>query len=210
MKSPHIPAKAVIFDLDGTITEPILDFARIKREIGAGETPILEFLASITDDEARRVARQKVDRWEREAAEASTLNPGVLEVLDALSSARIPVAVLTRNNRESVDTVAKKHALHFDVIVTADDRLPPKPSAEPVKYIARKLGLDPSEVVMVGDFAFDMTCGRSAGAHTVLLLNRRKPTNTSDADVVIGDLRELLDIIEVPHDGSPPEGRPGP
>ena len=198
MESPLKAPRAVIFDMDGTITQPILDFAAIKRRIGAGETPILEFLASIPDPARRRLAREKVDRWEREGALASTLNPGVHELLDFLRDRRIPVAILTRNTRESVDIVLAKHRLRFDLVVTADDDLPPKPSPEPVRHIARKLASDPRDVLVVGDFRFDVECGRAAGAQTAFL---RNPINSSDdahADVVIDDLRELVDLIGNP------------
>lgn len=206
MKSAHVEPKAVIFDMDGTITRPILDFARIKREIGAGETPILEFLASIADEEKRETARAAVDRWEREAAHASTLNPGLREVLAFLAARDIPVAVLTRNSRESAETVTAKHGLHFDVIVTADDGLPPKPSPEPVRHIADRLGCDASEVIMVGDYRYDVECGREAGACTVFLTSEKHPADETGADYVIDDLPELLDIIG---DASPDRAEAG-
>jgi HAD superfamily hydrolase (TIGR01549 family) len=186
--------RAVIFDLDGTITRPILDFARIKREIGAGDTPILEFLASMKDEKRRREARRKVDAWEREGAEASTLNPGVRELLDFLRGRGIPTAILTRNTRESVEIVMRKHSLRFDVIVTTDDRLPPKPSPEPVRHIAAALGVEPGEVLMVGDFRFDVECGRSAGARTVFLKNEHL-SDDAGADYVITEMTQLLDLV---------------
>ena len=39
-----MPIRAVIFDLDGTITEPYLDFDAIREEIGLGKNggPVLE------------------------------------------------------------------------------------------------------------------------------------------------------------------------
>jgi len=210
MKSRPFGPKAVIFDMDGTITVPILNFARIKREIGAGDTPILEFLASIKDEEERRAARAKVDAWEREAAEASTLNPGVREVLAFLSEKHVPTAILTRNNRESVTTVMKKHGLHFDVIVTADDELSPKPSPEPVRHIARTLRLDASEVMIVGDYRYDVECGRAAGACTVFLRGEKHPVDEAGADYVIDELCQLVDIIrdESPQDTRTGEGTP--
>ena len=195
MKSKPMRPRAVIFDMDGTITEPILDFARIKREIGAGDMPILEFLASIEDEGERRAARAKVDRWEREGAEASTLRPGVREVLAFLADRHIPTAVLTRNNRQSVNTVMRKHGLSFDVIVTADDALPPKPSPQPVRHIAEALGVNVEDVMTVGDFRYDVACGKAAGACTVFLTSEAHPVDEAGADVVIDDRRQLLHLL---------------
>ena len=53
-----MPVKAVIFDLDGTITEPFFDFDAIREEIGMSRDagPILE-------------AMQKMPLGERKGAE---------------------------------------------------------------------------------------------------------------------------------------------
>jgi len=198
MESPLRGLEAVIFDLDGTITRPILDFAWIKREIGSGQTPILEFLASIRESEKRRAEREKVDRWEREGALASKLNPHVRKLLAFLKKRRIPVAILTRNSRESVQIVLAKHRLRFDLVVTADDDLPPKPSPEPVRHIAKELGCDVREVMVVGDFRFDVECGRAAGARTVFLRSGKNAADDAHADYVIDDLCELIDLIGEP------------
>lgn len=213
MKPLRAP-KAVIFDMDGTITRPYLDFAKIKREIGAKDSAILEFLATLAGDALGR-AREKVDAWEREGAEASTLNPGVREALAFLKERGIPTAILTRNTRESVDVVTAKHSLAFDVVVTADDALPPKPSPEPVRHIAQALGVDPRDMWVVGDFRFDIESGRAAGATTVFLrtnqmpgfaeLRRGKPGVTpreespddGGADFVIDGLDELLALLSL-------------
>ena len=50
---------AVIFDLDGTITKPYLDFDAVRAEIGV-EGPVLEAMAGM-DPASRRVAAG--DRW---------------------------------------------------------------------------------------------------------------------------------------------------
>ena len=46
--------RAVLFDMDGTLTEPMLDFPRIKAEMGIGDRPILEALAEMSGPDARR------------------------------------------------------------------------------------------------------------------------------------------------------------
>jgi HAD superfamily hydrolase (TIGR01509 family) len=186
--------KAVIFDMDGTITRPYLDFARIKREIGAGDGPILEFLATLKG-EALRAAREKVDAWEEEGAQASELNPGVRELLAFLKTRRVPVAILTRNTRASVNTVLQKHSLAFDAIVTADDDLPPKPSPEPVRHLAQALGVPPRDVLVVGDFRFDIESGRSAGAMTAFLRTTQADDGGAGADFAFDRIGDVLDLL---------------
>lgn len=195
MKSPRLRPKAVIFDLDGTITRPYLDFAKIRREIGVpDDMMILDFLDALEGD-ALAQARAKVDAWEADGAEASTLNDGVPELLKLLASRGIPTAVITRNTRRSVETVMQKHGIRFDAIVAADDALPVKPSPEPVLHIARELGVDAGETLMVGDYLFDVACGRAAGATTVFVTNGTEPDDDPGADVVIASMRELVDML---------------
>jgi HAD superfamily hydrolase (TIGR01549 family) len=195
MNRARLAPKAVIFDMDGTITRPEIDFFRIRREIGAGDTPILEFLATVEDEAARAEKLAVVERLETEAAEASTLNPGAKEALAFLKSRGIPTAVLTRNSRRSVRTVFAKHGLAFDLVVTREDGFAPKPDPEAVRRIAERLGCKCEETMVVGDFRFDVECGRAAGARTVFLTNGKSGADSFGADVVIGELRELIEII---------------
>jgi len=41
------PIEAIIFDMDGTLTVPVLDFDRIRSEIGLPAGPILESLLAL-------------------------------------------------------------------------------------------------------------------------------------------------------------------
>src|SRR5262245_30307931 len=98
--------KAVIFDLDGTLTEPTLDFDAIRAEIGLPHgQPILEALEGASDEEKAR-AEVILRRHEREAIARATLADGCVELLGHLAARAIPMAILTRNMREVVDTFA--------------------------------------------------------------------------------------------------------
>src|SRR5439155_4958580 len=115
--------RALLLDMDGTITAPMLDFPRIKREMGIGDRPILEALAEM-DAEARAAAEAVLLRHEEWAAAESSLNVGCRELFDALSRWRIRTALITRNSRLSVTTVLARHALTVAVLVTRDDAAP--------------------------------------------------------------------------------------
>src|SRR5579862_2828271 len=92
--------RAILFDMDGTLTQPLLDFPRIKSEMGIGDRPILEALAEMEPSQ-RRSAQTVLDRHEEEAAERSTLNAGCHELLAWLSAKGIKKALITRNSRQS-------------------------------------------------------------------------------------------------------------
>lgn len=184
--------KAVVFDLDGTITAPALDFIRIKREIGTGDGPLLETMEEMTPKERKR-AEEILERHEERAAVDSELNPGVQELFQFLKSQGIKTAILTRNSRRSTQIVLEKHGLEVDEVATREDGRP-KPSPEPLFHLSRLLAVRPEEMLMVGDFYFDVLCGRNAGALTAYL--SQEVETEAEPDFHIKDLKELIHIIQ--------------
>jgi len=190
-------ASAVLFDMDGTLTQPYFDFDAIRREIGLTtepRTPVLEAMEMMPPAQRQRAERILLHH-EARAAEESILWEDTLPVLATLRNAGVPVGCITRNSRTSANTVIALHGLTFDALFTREDG-PLKPSPEPVRAICRKLGVEPRKAWMVGDYLFDMQAGRAAGATTVLMVgNARLPEWADQADHVIRRLTELLDLI---------------
>jgi hydrogenase expression/formation protein HypE len=166
--------RAVLFDFDGTLTLPgALDFPSIRAALGCPPgAPILEFI-SMQDPPARQAMMERLDFLETEAAARSTPNEGALELIRWLRSRRMALGILTRNSRLSVLRALKNFdgldAGAFDLIITRDDPLRPKPSGDGVLMAARMLKLDPGRMLVVGDFVYDCMAAREAGAPAVLL-----------------------------------------
>ncbi|MCP4589564.1 MAG: HAD family hydrolase [bacterium] len=187
--------RAVIFDLDGTLTVPYLDFDAIRSEIGLPPGPILEALERLTPEE-RAQAQAVLDRHERDAAENSTLRDGACELIGELPRRGYRVGILTRNIRRWTLHVLAKHGLAVDAIRCRDDGVA-KPNPDSVLHLCSELGADPEQSWMVGDHRFDMLAGVGAGTRTVFLLgDRRSDPGTNDADHVIRCLTELLHLLE--------------
>jgi HAD superfamily hydrolase (TIGR01549 family) len=193
--SGRTPPRAVIFDLDGTLTRPYLDFPAIRASIGVPE-PLLENMLALPPGPARDRAFSILERFEDEAAEASELNPGAREVLAFLESRGIPSGVLTRNSRRSTERVLTKHRLRFELCVTRDDA-PAKPRPEPLWLICEKLRVSPATALMVGDFKFDVLAGRNAGTRTALLTFGRRPSYLDEVtpDHLLEQLDDLLKLF---------------
>ncbi len=196
--------RAVLFDLDGTLTKPYFDFDAIRREIGlpihrrdAGATlPILESLERMTAADRARV-EAILHRHEERAAAESELQEGAVEVLAAIRARGVPLGLMTRNSRRSVETVIGKHGLAFDAVRTREDG-PTKPSPEPVLAMCRRLKVAPESAWVVGDFEFDVLSGNAAGATSVLMIGDAPvPAFASRADHVIRRLRELLPLLRL-------------
>jgi HAD superfamily hydrolase (TIGR01509 family) len=186
--------EAVIFDLDGTLTKPYLDFDRIRAEMGGLTGPIWEAMQKMSNEQ-RRKAEEILNRHEFEAAENSQLNPGAGDVIDQLRAQRRGVAVVTRNRHESVRRICQLHRLHFDAVVTREDG-PVKPDPFPVLLACQQMRVNPRSALVVGDFLFDLQSGRNAGARSVLITTAENHRDFSHhADYVIDQLPQLLNII---------------
>jgi HAD superfamily hydrolase (TIGR01509 family) len=195
--------KAILFDFDGTLTEPdSLDFAAIRKAIGCPDgQPILEYIQTIPSPSSRKDACDILDRFEAEAAGRSRPNAGAEELIVFIRSRGLKLGIVTRNSiasvRRALDNFSRISLPDFDVILSRDDAFLPKPSPEAVLEAARRLNISPSEILVVGDFVFDIEAGYRAGARTVLLTNRRLSHRCEHApDYTIHELPELKEIID--------------
>jgi HAD superfamily hydrolase (TIGR01509 family) len=192
-ESTLILPRAMLFDMDGTLTEPMLDFPRIKAEIGIGERPILEALAEMSGPE-RAAAEAVLHRHEEEAATCSTLNPGCRELLVWLRERRLPLALITRNSAASVRTVIERHALHVDVCLTRADAKP-KPDPEALHLACRRLEVRGGDAWMVGDGQYDVEAGNAAGVPTVWVSHGRAKPFAAEPWRTVQDLHELAALL---------------
>jgi len=186
---------AVIFDLDGTLTKPLLDFDAIRAEIGGIEGPILEALATLSPPQRVR-AERIVHRHEAHAVERAELFDGAVEVLSSCRARGHAVAILTRNSRSNLDRILERFGIEVDTARTREDGAV-KPSPDGVLSICEEVGAAPAESWMVGDFLFDILSGRRAGAKTVLMVgDEPPPTFAGEADYVITKLADLLPLLD--------------
>ena len=189
--------KAVIFDLDGTITRPYFDFDAIRKEMGLPKDsgPILESMQKMTPQQRQR-AEEILHFHESRAVAESVLNAGAKRTLSALRKDGIRIGILTRNRRSNALAIAKKHKLRFDTIVDREDG-PIKPDAFGVMRICEEFEVKPDETLVVGDYLFDLLCAKAAGAVAVLLANSKQADKfTEHADFTIGTMDQILEIVE--------------
>ncbi len=189
--------KAVIFDLDGTITQPYFDFDAIREEMGLARDsgPVLEAMEKMTAQQRQEV--EKILHYhEQKAVTESRLNAGAKQTLSALRAAGIYIGVLTRNRRSNALAIARKHNLKFDAIIGREEG-PVKPDAFGVLQLCEQFGVEPEETLLVGDYLFDLLCAKAAGAVAVLLTNHNRPCDFAEhADFCIENISRVLEIIE--------------
>lgn len=196
--------KAIMFDFDGTLSQAgAIDFNEIRKEIGCPPgKPILEFIEKIAVRKNKHNALATLDHLEMHAAAITTVDPNAAEVVSHLRKKGIKLGVITRNSRKSVlrafENFEDLSLSDFDLIITRDNPIPPKPSGEGIRIAAQKWGIETYQILMVGDFTFDIEAGQRAGSLTVLLDRKSDPRLAEvRSDFRIKNLLELLQIFQL-------------
>jgi len=188
--------KAVIFDLDGTITQPYFDFDSIREQMGLDRNsgPVLEQMEKMSPEQRKR-AEQILHFYEQKAVTESSLNPGTRETLTALRKGGIRIGVLTRNRQSNALAIADKHDLQFDAVFGREQG-PVKPDAFGVLRLCEQFSVEPAETLLVGDYLFDLLSAKAAGAVAVLLVNDHRADEFAEhADYTIENIPQILEII---------------
>ena len=174
------PLRGIVFDMDGTLTTPNLDFAEMYKRCGVAPSDDLLEAVSKMDDAGQAKAHKVIENMEDEGRRTLNLEPGVLELADWLRFHKVPCALVTRNSALSVE--------HFMIrlwsplglpplspAISRDDALPPKPDPAALKAIAEDWKASPSELLMVGDSpSNDVVFGKRFGCATALVDSGRK------------------------------------
>lgn len=212
------PVRAVFFDLDGTLVEtddetaarlarrlaplrPLLprrNVTRAARRLAAwindhfnGGLAVLDWLH--LDRPAQRLLR----RWGliHENSPDHPLTPvaGTVALVQALYGRYLLGIVSTRSEAEARVYLAQ-HGLSgaFAVVVGSDSTARIKPHPQPILHGARRLGVAPRYVVMVGDTAADVRAAKRAGALAVgVLCGFGDRADLRRADLVLASTADL-------------------
>ncbi|MCK4546604.1 MAG: HAD-IA family hydrolase [Candidatus Eisenbacteria sp.] len=220
--------RAVVFDLDNTIT----DFMKMK---GEAVKAAVEAMLDAGLDLPREVAERKLyDIYELEGIEYQKvfdrflqeelggidhriLAAGIVGYRRAREAALVPYphvnATLIELAKRGIKLAVVSDApapqawlrlcylrLHqiFDFVITIDDTGKQKPDPAPFECALRLLGVEPGEVLMVGDWPErDMAGAAKVGMKTVFArYGDTFGTLSSGADYEMDDIAELLEIVE--------------
>lgn len=188
---------AVVFDLDGTLIDStdtyveILNVAFERLELPLfSKEDILDLLIEgvfdwdrILPPDLRGRKGEIVDRsmkiireiYPRKFREEVKLFPGAARLLREIWVGGLKLALVT--STEGKNLAPKLQPLKasgirdlLQVIVTADQVSRRKPAPDPLIECARRLSVEPSRMVYVGDSRMDIRAGRAAGTKTVAVL----------------------------------------
>lgn len=182
--------KAIVFDMDGTITVLKLPLEAMRRDtkeyyISKGFPPS-QFETSDGISSSTGKARMyflsngysEAD-WEKMESEMDTIlsqhegsaavnaSPieGALDIIMKIRDAGLKTAILTNNGRPALNKIMEQIPLeeHFDLIHTRHESPRPKPHPDGLLKVSSELGVEGNQVVFVGDALIDGTAATRAG-----------------------------------------------
>jgi HAD superfamily hydrolase (TIGR01549 family) len=216
------PVIAVFFDLDGTLVEtddetvvrlarrlqpvraflPQWDVQRAARHLADwinerfnGGLAVLDWLR--LDEPAQRLAR----RWGlirgNSAGHAPVPVAGTVALVQALYGHYLLGIVSTRTAAEVQVYLAQQGlAGQFVIVAGSDTTQRIKPHPQPILWAAGRLGIDPRNVVMVGDTAADVRAAQAAGALAVgVLCGFGDRADLHRADLVLASTADLAEWL---------------
>ncbi len=214
--------KAVVFDLDGTLSDSIHSIKKSGDEavaaFGYGPFSVEQYKYFVGDGAANLVKRMLIEAGDEELIHFEEaferykvlfregcmyqVKPyeGIRELLSCLKEKGIAIAVLS--NKPHIETIQVIEALfgkgYFDVIQGQKENVAIKPSAEGLFQILEQLKIATSDILYLGDTATDMQTGKNAGAFTVGALwgfRKREELEENHADAIIEHPMQLLEYL---------------
>lgn len=174
--------KAVCFDIDGTLVDSGEMIRHGLSDAFAeflGDRPTSEWIDSIIGLPLHHQMQllglethpipleERVQRAMQHYANHQSLTKPFSEaisVMNDLMRAGVSCALVTSRNRQEFQWIASlfPELSVLNVVVTATDVTHPKPHAEPLLRASAELGVQPSEMLYVGDTVHDAACAQGA------------------------------------------------
>ena len=177
--------KCVLFDLDGTLVDSLADLAdsmnRVLSRQGLPSHPAQTYRYFVGDGitklvqralpaEARQgdlvqdCVREMRQEYGLHWADTTRPYPGIAELLDALATRRIPMAILSNKPDELTQKVVRTllPGWHFAAVAGARETIARKPDPAGALRVAGLLHREPADFLYVGDTNTDMQTARAA------------------------------------------------
>ena len=216
--------RAAIIDLDGTMLDTLPDFqvaingmradfglAPITQEqiglmVGKGSEHLIRSVLALDWAPATIAARidEALDAYQRHYLSIngnhSVLFPDVIAGLQALKALGLRLACVTNKPISFTTPLLKLKGLdnYFEVVYGGDSLPRKKPDPLPLQTVCRDFGLQPAQVVAIGDSSNDAQAARAAGCPVLTVpygYNHGEAIHETDSDGIVDTLLTAATLI---------------
>ena len=214
--------RAVLFDMDGTLLDTAPDFIAVAQAMrlarglnpvpdqqirdvvsgGARAMVLSAFDVDPMSGEFETLRLEFLERYQSHCAVYSRLYDGMEQLLKDIEQAKLIWGVVTNKPLRFAEPIMQQLGLasRSSVLVCPDHVSRSKPDPEPMLLACRKLQLDPSTVLFVGDDLRDIESGRAAGSKTAAVrygyIHPDDNPGLWGADVVVDNPLELRSVLD--------------
>jgi 2-phosphoglycolate phosphatase len=222
MDSMFHDARAVLFDLDGTLIDsapdlgaaadkmrldrglPSLPYENYRPMAGAGARGMLSVAFGMTPEHADFPAMREEFflNYESCMMQRTFAFEGVAELIGELLARKLPWGVVTNKSKRFAEPLTRAMPLFATAatVVSGDTTPHAKPHPEPLYEAARRMGFDPAHCIYVGDDERDVVAGLAAGMGTVAAtygyLGQHADTSRWGAHAEINSPLALLQLLQ--------------
>lgn len=214
--------RAVVFDLDGTLLDTLLDLAdsmnavltrnrfpthdldAYRRFVGDGVRALVWRAlpeAHRSDGIVDRLVAEMREEYGRRRLMHTRPYPGILELLNGLAARHMRMAILSNKPHEATRAVvaALLPSHYFELVQGESPDMPRKPDPAGALHLASRLNVPPDQLLFLGDTDTDMKTAHAAGMFPVGVLwgfRGAEELRVSGARALIDRPLQLLDLID--------------
>ena len=214
--------RAVLFDMDGTLLDSAPDFIAVIQAMcsahglpeadpkaihdvvsgGARAMVLAAFDCEADSPEFEALRLEFLERYQNHCAVLTRPYPGMLELLGDLEKAKLLWGVVTNTPVRFAQPIMEQLGLaqRSALLICPDHVTNSKPDPEPLLLACSQLGLEPGEVLFVGDDLRDIESGRDAGCKTAAVtygyIHPSDNPRNWGADVIVDSASELRKMLD--------------
>ncbi|MES2264469.1 MAG: phosphoglycolate phosphatase [Pseudomonadota bacterium] len=218
--------RAAIIDLDGTMLDTVPDFhvainrmradlglapiaaERIKLMVGKGSENLIRSVLALDYDAAgvEQHIEAALDAYQRHYLDIngdhSALYPDVAAGLDALKAHGLRLACVTNKPIAFARPLLEQKGLdgYFEIVYGGDSLAHKKPHPLPLLQVCADFGLQPAQVVAIGDSSNDAQAARAAGCPVLTVpygYNHGESIHDTDSDGIVDTLLHAANLIRL-------------